>query len=90
MLEEKGENMDDQITKYKKCMKRFFEKREKWRRFVENDLVLLWYKRCEPKGMHHKFEFLWKGPFKIGWVNQKNSFIFSYPIGEILPFSYNG
>lgn len=57
---------------------------------MENDLVLLWDKRYEPKGMHHKFDSLQKGPFRIVRVNQNNSLILAYPTGEILLFSYNG
>lgn len=57
---------------------------------MEGDLVLLWDKRHELRGMHSKFQSLWKGPFWIIQVNQNNSFKFGYPIGEILPCSYNG
>ena len=57
---------------------------------MEGDLVLLWDKRQEPRGMHSKFQSLWKGPFQIVQVNQNNSFKLAYPSGEWLPYSYNG
>ena len=57
---------------------------------MKDDLFLLWDKKYEPKGMHHKFDSLWKHPFKIVQVNQDNSFILAYPTSDILPLSYNG
>ena len=41
------------------------DKRERPRKFVKGDLVLLRDKRHELKGMHNKYESLWKGPFKV-------------------------
>ena len=57
-LEEEREIFFDHITKHQRCVKSFFDKIERPRRFMENDLVLLWIKRREPKGMHHKFDSL--------------------------------
>ena len=88
-LEEEREKLLDHITKHQKCVKNFFEKRERPRKFMENDLVLLWDRRCGPEGMHHKFDSLWKGPFRIVQVNQNNSFILAYPTGDVFPFFYN-
>ncbi len=88
-LEEEHKKLVDHITEHQKCMKTFFSKKARTRKFMEGYLVMLWDKRHEPKGMHHKFESFWKGPFKIMQINYNNSFIFAYPIGEILPSSYN-
>ena len=64
-LEEECERMVDHITEHQKHMKTFFDKKARPRKFKEGDLVLLWDRRYEPKGMHHKFDSLWKGTFKI-------------------------
>ena len=89
-LEEDHERMVDHIIEHQKCMKTFFDKKARPRKFMESDLVLLWDTRHEPKGRNHKFDSLQKGPFKIMQANYNNSFILAYPSKEILPFSYNG
>jgi hypothetical protein len=89
-LHEKREEMMDRIIENQGRVKKLFDKRARPRKFMEGDLVLLWDKRHEPRGMHSKFQNLWKGPFKIMQVNHNNSFKLAYPIGESLPCSYNG
>ena len=82
--------MVDRIIEHQGRVKKFFDKRARPRKLMEGDLVLLWDKRQEPRGMHSKFQSLWKGPFQIVQVNQNNSFKLAYPSGEWLPYSYNG
>ena len=43
-----------------------------------------------PKGLHGKFDSLWRGPFKIKEVCGKYSFILSYVSGTQLTLAYNG
>ena len=54
------------------------------------DSVLLWNKQNAPKGMHKKFDTLWKGPFTISQAFENNSFKLAYEDGEELPLTYNG
>ena len=89
-LQEERAEMVDKITKHQNRVKKLFDKRARPRKLMEGDLVLLWDKRQEPRGMHSKFQSLWKGPFQIVQVNQNNSFKLAYPSGEWLPYSYNG
>lgn len=49
------------------------------------DLHLIWDARIEEKGKHHKFENIWKGPYKITTFHGKNIFILEYLQGESLP-----
>ena len=80
----------DHIIKHQQRIKAFFNKRSRPRKFMKGNLVLLWDKRHEPKGMHNKFDSLWKGPFKIEKLNQNNSFMLAFSTREILSLSYNG
>ena len=89
-LEEERERLVDHIIEHQKHVKTFFDKKARPRKFMEGNLVLLWDKRHKTKDMHHKFNSLWKGPFKIMQVNKNNSFILAYLSRKILPFSYNG
>ena len=57
--------------------------------FLKGDEVLLWDKRKEPKGLHGKFDSLWKGPFIILEVVGPNTFCLSYADGTSMPFNYN-
>ena len=54
------------------------------------DSILLWDKRNAPKGMHKKFDSLWKGLFIIHQAFENNSFKLAYQDGEVLPLTYNG
>ena len=54
------------------------------------DMVLLWDKRKAPKGMHMKFDTLWKGPFRIQKAYENNSSKLAYEDGEPPPLTYNG
>ena len=47
--------MVDRIIEHHNRVKEMFDKRARPRRFMEGDLVLLWDKRHEPRGMHSKF-----------------------------------
>ncbi|KAH9301068.1 hypothetical protein KI387_012651, partial [Taxus chinensis] len=51
-LEEKRVRVVDKITEHQNQVKRLFDKKAKQRNFQVGDLVLLWDKRREPKGMH--------------------------------------
>ncbi|XP_057819279.1 uncharacterized protein LOC131032351 [Cryptomeria japonica] len=64
-LEEEREELVDKITLHQPHVKEIFDKNERPQNFMEGDEVLLWDKRREPKGVHGKFESLWKGPFVI-------------------------
>lgn len=55
----------EQNTQIESQVKYLFDKREKDKKFNENDMVLLWNTRCQDKGKHGKFEGLWIGPFVI-------------------------
>lgn len=89
-LEVECKRLVDHITEHQKYAKTFFDKKARPRKFMEGNLVLLWDKMHKLKGMHHKFDSLWKGPLKIMQVNQNNSFILVYSSREILSFYYNG
>ena len=54
------------------------------------DSVLLRDKRNALKGMHKKFNTLWKGLFIIHEAFGNNSFKLAYQDGEVLPLTYNG
>ena len=89
-LEEERIEIVDHITQHQMRVKEIFDKRARPRRFMIGDMVLLWDKRRAPKGMHKKFDTLWKGPFKIQQAFENNSFKLAYEDGEVLPLTYNG
>ena len=62
-LEEERDVVVDRIHEHQSCIKKLFDKKDKQRVFQEGDLVLLWDKCREPKGLHGKFDSLWRGPF---------------------------
>lgn len=62
-------------------MKKLLNKKTKPRDFQVGDLVLLWDKRREPKGMHENFDSLWRGPFKIQQLYGENNFLLPYEDG---------
>ena len=55
--------MVDKIIEHQGRVKNLFDRRERPRKSMEGDLVLLWDKRHEPRGMYSKFQSSWKGPF---------------------------
>lgn len=57
---------------------------------MAGDSVFLWDKQNSLKGMHKKFDTLWKGPFIVHQEFDKNSFKLAYEDGEVLPLTYNG
>lgn len=71
-------------------VKKIFDQRERPRKFMEEDKVLLWDKRTETRGAHNKFEIMWKGPFVISQELGSNAFRLKYFNGDDLPLSYNG
>ena len=81
--------MVDKITEHRARVKKLFDKRSRPRKFMKGDLVLLWDKRHEPRGLQSRFQYLWKGPFQIMQINENNSFKLAYPTRETLPCSYN-
>ena len=62
-LEEERDVVVERIQEHQSHIKKLFEKKVKPRVFQEGDLVLLWDKRREPKGLHGKFDSLWRGHF---------------------------
>ena len=54
------------------------------------DSILLWDKRRAPKGMHKKYDTLWKGPFTIHLTFESNTLKLAYLDGEVPPLTYNG
>jgi len=68
----------DQVNKnfqeYQDKIKEVFDKKEKERFFVPEDLVLRWDAKSEELGKHRKFDPLWFGPFKISTIEGFNSF----------------
>ena len=60
-LQEERDEMVDKITTGR--IKKLVDRRVRPRKIMEGDLVLLWDKRHEPRGMHSKFQYLCKGPF---------------------------
>lgn len=54
-LWEEREEIVDKITKHQGRFKRLFDKITRPRKFMEGDLVFLWDKRHEPRGMLSKF-----------------------------------
>ena len=68
-------------------VKDLFDKKERPWKFMVGDSVLLLDKRNAPKGMHKKFDTLWKGPFIIHQAFENNSFKMAYQDGEVLPLT---
>ncbi|XP_059075002.1 uncharacterized protein LOC131875020 [Cryptomeria japonica] len=89
-LEEEREMLVDRITEHQNRVKRIFDMRARPRGFLKGDEVLLWDKRREPKGVHGKFDSLWKGPFKIHEVVGPNAIRLNYFDGMVMPYTYNG
>lgn len=57
--------MVDRIVTHQSQVKVLFDKKTTSREFLVGDQVLLWDKRREPKGLHGKFDPLWRVPFII-------------------------
>jgi hypothetical protein len=69
---------------FQEKMKKVFDKRTKVVDFQINDLVLKWDARNEEKGKHGKFDYLWKGPYKIVAYHGNNAYILEELDGELL------
>ncbi|KAH9324379.1 hypothetical protein KI387_004557, partial [Taxus chinensis] len=69
---------------------RVFDKKAKERKFKIRDWVLWRNKRYEPKGIHDKFDPLWKGPFVIKRAVGMDTFFLACQDGIELPFPFNG
>ena len=89
-LEEEREKVVDHIIDHHMRVKNFFDMRAKPCHFLKGDEVHLWDKRRESKGVHGKFDSLWKGSFVIMEGVGPNDFQLSYLDGTSPPFSYNG
>lgn len=89
-MEEQRETVVDRIREHQMRVKELFDREARERSFQVGDLVLLWDKRREPKGLHGKFDSLWRGPFQIRQVCGTNSFYLAYLDGTHMPLPYNG
>lgn len=89
-LEEQRTQVVDRIAQHQQQVKVLFDKKEKQKGFQVGDHVLLWDKRREPKGLHGKFDSLWRGPFTIHRVAGEDSFILAYNNGTPFAQPYNG
>ena len=89
-LEEERDVVVDRIQEHQSHLKKLFDKKAKQRVLQDGDLFLVWDNHRESNGLHGKIDSLWRGPFHIKEVCEKNSFIFSYLGGIQLPFLYNG
>ncbi|XP_059078073.1 uncharacterized protein LOC131876648 [Cryptomeria japonica] len=80
-LEETRAEVVDRIFAHQSQVKALFDKKATSREFTDGDQILLWDKRREPKGMHEKFDSLWRGPFTIHEVCGEHSFLLAYVDG---------
>ena len=64
--------------------KKVFDKGTKVDDFQIHDLVLKWDARNEDKGKHGKFDYVWKGPYKILAYHGKNTFILQELNGDLI------
>jgi hypothetical protein len=74
-LEEKMMFSFDNIKRRQQTVKKYFNKSVKTVKFRVNEKVLLWDSTHADRGRHSKFQKLWLGPFKIGFVLGTNSYI---------------
>ena len=66
-------------------MKEIFDKRTKPDDFQLGDVALMWDAPHEYKGKHGKFDYLWKGPYKIATLRGKNSYVLDEMEGSLIP-----
>jgi hypothetical protein len=65
-------------------MKDIFDRKVKKECFHVDDLVLKWDARTEDKRKHHKFNHLWKGPYKRVTYRGNNAYILKEVNGDFL------
>jgi hypothetical protein len=80
----------DQMEKNQEKVKGTFDRKERKRDFNKVEQVLMWDKRREKPGMHHKFDSLWLGPYKIEEISGSDSFYLSTIEGRRMPLPVNG
>lgn len=88
-LEETRVEVVDRIVAHQSQVKALFDRKTTSRDFAIGDQVLLWDKRREPKGLHGKFDSLWRSPFTIHEVCGEHSYLLAYVDGTpfLLPHS---
>jgi hypothetical protein len=67
--------VDEKLQKYQDNMKSIFDKKDKDREFLPDDLVMKWDARKEDSRKHGKFDHIWCGPFRVIASEGKNSFL---------------
>jgi hypothetical protein len=80
----------DQMSKKEEKVKWNFDRRERKRDFKKGDQVFMWDKRREKDGMHHKFDNLWLGPYKIEEISGLDSFYLSMTEWRRVPLLVDG
>ena len=63
-------------------IKKIYDLKTKEDKFHLEDVVLQWDARNEDKGMHGKFENLWKGPYKVSAYKGQNAFLLKEMDGQ--------
>jgi hypothetical protein len=89
-VQKNREQVDQQFQEYQYKMKVIFDRREKQKNFVPNDLVLKWDNMREDPGKHGKFDHLWLRPYNIVVVKGNNSFSLQKLEGDLLESPVNG
>lgn len=89
-LEETRAEVVDRIATHQSQVKALFDKKTTSCEFSIGDQVLLWEKRREPKGLHGKFNSLWRGPFTIHEICGKHSYLIAYADGTWFSLPHSG
>jgi hypothetical protein len=76
--------VDEKLQKYQDNMKVLFDKKDKYREFLPNELVLKWDTRKEDAEKHGNFDHIWCGPFKVIASEGKNSLLLENLDGKVL------
>jgi hypothetical protein len=76
--------VDEKLQRYQDKMKALFDKKDKDREFLPDDLVLKWGAR------KHKFDHIWFGPSRVVVSEGKNSFLLENLDGKVLNDPING
>ena len=67
-----------------------FDKRSRYVKFNNGNIVLLWDKNKEKPGNHGKLEKIWTGPYRVSRIDRKGSLWLETLDGEELEFPFNG
>jgi len=89
-LEEKGNQVFENLRKRKQTIKTNFDKKAKSIVFEVDEKVLLWDSAHIEKGNHSKFQKLWLGPYKIAFVIGNNSYFLKYMEERLFSYTING